>query len=66
LYEEGGMATEDADRIFTGLPINMLESMHTKIQEKIAELDRPLLRSLENVGFKLDPYPAGMLIKYFR
>ncbi|POW03984.1 hypothetical protein PSHT_11451 [Puccinia striiformis] len=47
LYEEGGMDTEDADLIFTSLPINILES-------------------LENVGFKLDPYPAGMLIKYFR
>ncbi|KAH9452808.1 hypothetical protein Pst134EB_016760 [Puccinia striiformis f. sp. tritici] len=66
LYEEGGMDTEDADLIFTSLPINILEVMHTKIQEKIAKLDQDLLQSLENVGFKLDPYPAGMLIKYFR
>ncbi|WAQ87739.1 hypothetical protein PtA15_8A645 [Puccinia triticina] len=66
LYEEGGIATEDADRIFTSLPINLLEKTHIKLQEKIAKLDRDLLQSLENVGFKLDPYPAGMLIKYFR
>lgn len=66
LYEEGGLATEDADRIFTSLPINILENMHMRLQERIAKLDQDLLKSLEDVGFKLDPYPAGMLIKYFR
>jgi hypothetical protein len=66
LYEEGGLATEDADLIFTSLPINILEIMHTKIQENINKLDHDLSQSLENVGFKLDPYPSGMLIKYFR
>ncbi|KAA1095597.1 hypothetical protein PGTUg99_007169 [Puccinia graminis f. sp. tritici] len=66
LYEEGGLATEDADLIFTSLPINLLEIIHTKVQENINKLDQDLVQSLENVGFKVDPYPSGMLIKYFR
>lgn len=65
-YEEGGLATEDADLIFTSFPINVLERQHTKITESVSLLDNELLESLRTVGFNLDPYPSGMLLKYFR
>ncbi|EGG03716.1 uncharacterized protein MELLADRAFT_89949 [Melampsora larici-populina 98AG31] len=65
-YEEDGPAIQDADLGFTSLPLNLLEKIHTKATEETTRLDHSLLESLKNVGFKLDPCPAGLLMKFFR
>ncbi|KAG0152347.1 hypothetical protein CROQUDRAFT_719198 [Cronartium quercuum f. sp. fusiforme G11] len=61
-----GPSTADADLEFTSLPLNVVENIHSRSTVEIAKRDRPLLDSLTNVGFKLDPYPGGLLMKFFR
>ncbi|KAH9816018.1 hypothetical protein DFH28DRAFT_1082214 [Melampsora americana] len=65
-YEEDGPPIQDADLGFTSLPLNLLEKIHTNATEQTTKLDHSLLESLKKVGFKLDPCPAGLLMKFFR
>lgn len=65
-YEEGGLPTEDVDLLMTSLPINQIITTHRKITQDIKEFDKELLNGLEKVGFRLDPYPDGLFLKYFR
>ena len=52
--------------MFTSLPVPLVEEFHIESTKKVSELDRPTLEGLEKVGFKLNRYPAGLFIKYFR
>ncbi|BGP43329.1 hypothetical protein JCM10449v2_007360 [Rhodotorula kratochvilovae] len=65
VYEEDGPPTDDADIMLTSLPIDLLAEFHTEATKQIAIKDKPLLDDLQKVGFKLNPYPAGLFIKYF-
>ncbi|GAA5838994.1 hypothetical protein JCM11251_007848 [Rhodosporidiobolus azoricus] len=66
VYEEGGPPTDDADIMLTSLPIDLLNEFHVEATKDIAQKDAPILRDLEAAGFKLNPYPGGLFIKYFR
>ncbi|GAA5955765.1 hypothetical protein JCM3765_001845 [Sporobolomyces pararoseus] len=66
VYEEGGPPTDDADIMLTSLPINVLEQFHVQATKDIAVLDKDILDRLAKVGFKHNPYPGGLFIKYFR
>lgn len=57
---------DEADLQFTSLPLDLLSKIHTSITTETTKLDKSLLDSLSQVGFKHDPYPAGLLIKFFR
>jgi hypothetical protein len=65
-YQEGGPPLEDADIMLTSLPVDLLNEYHIEATKQIAIKDKDLLDSLEAVGFKLNPYPGGLFIKYFR
>mgnify|MGYP001603147187 CR=1 FL=1 len=47
--------------MLTSLPINLLHDYHVEATKAIAIKDKDLLDSLEAVGFKLNPYPGGLL-----
>lgn len=49
--------------VLTSLPINLLHDYHVEATKAIAVKDKPLLDSLEAVGFKLNPYPGGLFLK---
>ncbi|GAA5903013.1 flavin-containing monooxygenase [Sporobolomyces salmoneus] len=66
VYEEGGPPTDDADIMLTSLPIDVLAEFHVQATQDIAELDKDILGRLAKAGFKHNPYPAGLFIKYFR
>lgn len=65
-YQEGGPPIEDADLMLTSLPVDLLNEYHIEATKAIAVKDKDLLDSLTAVGFKLNPYPGGLFIKYFR
>lgn len=65
-YEENGPPLEDADIMLTSLPVDMLEEYHIEATKAIAVKDKEMLDGLTKVGFKLNPYPGGLFIKYFR
>ncbi|GAA5907376.1 hypothetical protein JCM5296_002178 [Sporobolomyces johnsonii] len=66
VYEENGPPIDDADIMLTSLPIDVLNEFHSEATKEIAIKDKPLLDDLKKVGFKLNPYPGGLFIKYFR
>lgn len=66
VYEEDGPPLADADIMLTSLPINVLEQFHVQATKDIAVLDKDILERLAKVGFKHNPYPGGLFIKYFR
>lgn len=63
LYEEGGPPTEDADIMFTSLPLNVVSDIHTEATKEIKRKDKELLDGLTKAGFKLNPYPPGLFMK---
>jgi len=65
-YQEGGPAIDDADILFTSLPVHMVEEFHIEATKKIEEKDKDILDGLEKVGFKLNRYNSGLFMKYFR
>ncbi|KAK4051477.1 hypothetical protein OIO90_004691 [Microbotryomycetes sp. JL221] len=65
-YEENGPPLENADMMLQSLPVDLLEEYHIEATKRIAELDKPLLDGLQKAGFKLNNYPGGLFIKYFR
>ncbi|KAK4049999.1 hypothetical protein OIV83_003823 [Microbotryomycetes sp. JL201] len=65
-YEEDGPPLENADMMLQSLPVDLLEQFHIGATKRIAELDKPLLDGLTKAGFKLNHYPGGLFIKYFR
>lgn len=65
-YQEGGPPIDDADLLFTSLPIELVGEFHLESTKKVAELDKPTLDGLEKVGFKLNRYNSGLFMKYFR
>ncbi|KAM0747858.1 dimethylaniline monooxygenase [Meredithblackwellia eburnea MCA 4105] len=66
VYEEGGPSCEDADIMLTSLPIDLLAEFHVGATKDIAEKDKDILDGLTKAGFKLNHYPQGLFIKYFR
>lgn len=52
--------------MLTSLPVDMLEEYHIEATKAIAVKDKEMLDGLTKVGFKLNPYPGGLFIKYFR
>ncbi|GAA6062801.1 hypothetical protein JCM10212_006162 [Sporobolomyces blumeae] len=66
VYEEDGPPLDDADIMLTSLPIDVLEQFHVEATKQIAILDKDILDRLAKVGFKHNPYPGGLFIKYFR
>ncbi|GJN93915.1 hypothetical protein Rhopal_006974-T1 [Rhodotorula paludigena] len=66
IYEEDGPPLDDADLMLTSLPINLLEEFHIEATKEIAKKDKDLLDGLTKAGFKLNAYPGGLFIKYFR
>lgn len=46
--------------------MNVINDFHIEATKAIAEKDKPLLDDLEKAGFKLNRYPGGLFIKYFR
>ncbi|GAA5931049.1 flavin-containing monooxygenase [Sporobolomyces koalae] len=66
VYEEGGPPLDDADIMLTSLPINVLAEFHVEATKQIAILDEDILKRLTAVGYKLNHYPGGLFIKYFR
>jgi len=65
-YEENGPHVDDADIMFTSLPINLVEAFHIESTKKIEQLDKDMLDGLEAVGFKLNRFNSGLFMKYFR
>jgi len=65
-YQEGGPAIDDADVLFTSLPITLVEQFHIESTKKIEALDKDMLDGLEKVGFKLNRYNSGLFMKYFK
>ncbi|KAI5480687.1 hypothetical protein MNV49_007614 [Pseudohyphozyma bogoriensis] len=65
-YQEGGPPLDSADIMLTSLPIDLLNEYHIEATKQIAEKDKEILDGLKAVGFKLNPYPGGLFIKYFR
>jgi len=65
-YQEGGPAIDDADILFTSLPIKLVEAFHIESTKKIEQADKKILDGLEKVGFKLNRYNSGLFMKYFR
>lgn len=57
---------DDADLQSTSLPLDIVSKIHTSITTETNKLDKPLLDSLAQVGFKHDPYPEGLAMKYYR
>jgi putative flavoprotein involved in K+ transport len=53
LYDEG-LPLEDCDLIASSMPFALVRRSHIALTEQGRQLDRPLLESLERVGFKLD------------
>lgn len=53
LYSEGP-PLEDCDLITTSMPLPLVREAHRQVTAKARLLDKPLLDSLERVGFKLD------------
>ncbi|KAK4701397.1 hypothetical protein P7C70_g4838, partial [Phenoliferia sp. Uapishka_3] len=62
-YEEGGPPTDDADIMLTSLPIDLVAEFHVEATKAIAIKDKAILDGLTKVGFKHNPYPAGLFIK---
>jgi len=65
-YQEGGPPIDDADIMFTSLPLDLLVPYHIAATKEIAKKDKKILDGLKAVGFKLNEYPAGLFLKYFR
>ena len=65
-YQEGGPATHDADIMLTSLPVELLKEYHIEAGKAIAIKDKVLLDGLTKAGFKLNPYPGSLFLKYFR
>lgn len=65
-YQENGPELQDADIMLTSLPINLVAEFHVGATKAIAVKDKVLLDGLTRAGFKLNPYAAGLFIKYFR
>ena len=63
---EGGPHVDDADILFTSLPVELVGEFHTTATRKVKELDMPMLDGLEAVGFKLTEHNSGVFMKYFR
>ncbi|KWU44303.1 pyridine nucleotide-disulfide oxidoreductase family protein [Rhodotorula sp. JG-1b] len=66
VYEENGPPTDDADIMLTSLPLDVLEQFHISATEDIAVKDKVILDDLQKAGFKLNKYPGGLFLKYFR
>lgn len=66
LYEENGPPVEDADLIFSSLPTNTTYDFNVQLTKITYQLDGPMLDGLEERGFQLERFPAGLLMKYFR
>lgn len=65
-YYEEKIPVLDGDTLFTSLPMSMVEEYHIEATKQIAEKDKDTLDGLEKAGFKLNKYPGGLFIKYFR
>ncbi|KPV71896.1 uncharacterized protein RHOBADRAFT_39941 [Rhodotorula graminis WP1] len=66
VYEEDGPPLDDADIMLTSLPVDLLAEFHVEAGKRIAIKDKKLLEDLEKAGFKHNPYPGSLFIKYFR
>lgn len=68
IYQEEGIATEDADLISNAFPLPLLADLHVDLTERIAELDADLLDGLREAGFAVDfgEDGSGFLMKYHR
>ncbi|SGY12760.1 BQ5605_C011g06594 [Microbotryum silenes-dioicae] len=66
VYEENGPPLDEADIILTSLPTNVLAQFQTEATKEVTRKDKDLLDGLRKAGFKLNPYPEGLFVKYFR
>ncbi|KDE04172.1 hypothetical protein MVLG_05396 [Microbotryum lychnidis-dioicae p1A1 Lamole] len=65
VYGENGPPLDEADIILTSLPTNVLAQFQTEATKEVTRKDKDLLDGLRKAGFKLNPYPEGLFIKYF-
>ena len=65
-YMEGGPPVDDADILFTSLPLEVVDAFHTAAVKVIEVQDKAILDGLEAVGFKLNRHSSGLFMKYFR
>ncbi|WP_424810035.1 flavin-containing monooxygenase [Rhodococcus sp. 27YEA15] len=67
LYGEGP-STEDCDLITVSVPYPLLRRSYQHVTKKLAELDAPLIQSLESAGFRVDygSDGTGFQMKYLR
>lgn len=64
-YEEGGPPIDDADLMFSSLPIALIEQFHQSTTREVFEKDKETLEGLEKAGFKVNRYSAGLFMKLF-
>lgn len=66
LYQENGIATEDADLIFMSIPNPALKQVHADTTKEIAKRDAKVLEGLAAAGFHCDNGPdgSGFFMKY--